>query len=297
MTDSAAYFINGQGFDAPVLVPALYIVATPIGNLKDITLRALEMLAAADMIVCEDTRVTSKLLSHFGISTKMQAFHDHSGEKKATKIIKLIQQDQVVCLVSDAGTPLICDPGFELVTLARHHHVPVIPAPGASAFLAGLVSSGFASAPFAFFGFLPAKRTARKKMLQQACQLKMPVCFYESPHRFLSSLKDIAQVFGSHARGYFGRELTKKFETHETGTIVQLIEKAQAMDKVRGELMLVIEPDKDHTQQLSQSDIDAQLTKALKTMKLKDATCLVAAQLGINKRHIYQRALELKDRG
>ena len=192
--------------------PALYLVATPIGNLEDITLRALRMLKEVDVIACEDTRQTQKLLNHYGIATRTISYHEHNEMTRAAELVKDLQEGTSVALVTDAGMPGISDPGFRLISLAIRHHVPVVPIPGASAFLAALVASGLPTDSFRFSGFLPAKRVERRAALEAIKTSPRTLVFYEAPHRVVETLADVVEVLGEARHVVIAREVTKLHE-------------------------------------------------------------------------------------
>src|ERR1700720_1064779 len=189
--------------------PALYLVATPIGNLEDITLRALRVLKEVDVIACEDTRQTQKLLNHYSIATRTTSYHEHNEMTRAAELVKEMQEGASVALVTDAGTPGISDPGYRLITLAIRHRVPVVPIPGASAFLAALVASGLPTDSFRFSGFLPAKRGERQAALEAIKTSPRTQVFYEAPHRVVEALSDVAEVLGRARYVVVAREVTK----------------------------------------------------------------------------------------
>jgi 16S rRNA (cytidine1402-2'-O)-methyltransferase len=220
--------------------PALYLVGTPIGNLEDITLRALRVLKEVDVIACEDTRQTQKLLNHFAISTRTTSYHEHNEITKAAELVKDIQEGASVALVTDAGMPGISDPGYRLVTLAIRHQVPVVPVPGASAFLAGLVASGLPTDSFRFSGFLPAKRGERRAVLHEMKDSPRTQVFYEAPHRIVEALEDIAEVLGPERRVVVAREVTKIHEEFLRGTAGGVLESLKARASVKGEITLLI---------------------------------------------------------
>ena len=192
--------------------PALYLVGTPIGNLEDITLRALRVLKEVDVIACEDTRQTQKLLNHYAIGTRTTSYHEHNEMTKSAELVKEMQEGMSVALVSDAGMPGISDPGYRLITLAIRHHVPVVPIPGAAAFLAALVASGLPTDSFRFSGFLPAKRGERRAALETIKSSPRTQVFYEAPHRIVESLEDVVEVLGSGRHVVVAREVTKLHE-------------------------------------------------------------------------------------
>jgi len=225
--------------DAPTK-PALYLVATPIGNLADITLRALRVLKEVDVIACEDTRQTQKLLSHFAITTRTTSYHEHNEITRAAELVKEMQEGASVALVTDAGMPGISDPGFRLISLAIRHHVPVVPVPGASAFLAALVASGLPTDSFRFSGFLPAKRGGRRAALEAIRDSPRTQVFYEAPHRIVESLADVVEVLGADRPVVVAREVTKLHEEFLRGRAGEVLETLKARDAVKGEITLLI---------------------------------------------------------
>jgi 16S rRNA (cytidine1402-2'-O)-methyltransferase len=220
--------------------PALYLVATPIGNLEDITLRALRILKEVDVIACEDTRQTQKLLNHYGIATRTTSYHEHNELTRAAELVKELQEGASVALVTDAGMPGISDPGFRLISLAIRHHVPVVPVPGASAFLAALVASGLPTDSFRFSGFLPAKRGDRRAALEAIKASPRTQVFYEAPHRIVETLSDVVEVLGRDRHVVIAREVTKLHEEFLRGRAGELLETLQARDGVKGEITLLI---------------------------------------------------------
>jgi len=220
--------------------PALYLVATPIGNLEDITLRAVRVLKEADVIACEDTRQTQKLLSHYGVTTRTISYHEHNEMTRAAELVKEMQEGASVALVTDAGMPGISDPGFRLISLAIRHHVPVVPIPGASAFLAALVASGLPTDSFRFSGFLPAKRGERRAALEAIRTSPRTQVFYEAPHRIVEALADMVEVLGKDRHVVIAREVTKLHEEFLRGRAGEVLEIVKARDGVRGEITLLI---------------------------------------------------------
>ena len=218
----------------------LYLVATPIGNLEDITLRALHVLKEVDLIACEDTRQTQKLLNHFAISTRTTSYHEHNEKAKVTELIQQLQAGSSIALVSDAGMPGISDPGYRLITQAIEHQIPVVPVPGASAFLAALVASGLPTDSFHFGGFLPAKRGERRTVLESVKRSQSTEIFYEAPHRILETLGDIVEVLGESRPVVVSRELTKLHEEFLRGAAGKILEKLKARETVKGEITLLI---------------------------------------------------------
>lgn len=218
----------------------LYLVATPIGNLEDITLRALRILKEADLIACEDTRHTAKLLSHYGIRTPRESYHQFNEESRAPRLIQLLKEGKNIALVSDAGSPLVSDPGYELVAACRREAIQVIPVPGPSAAIAALSASGLPAENFIFAGFLPPKASSRRHRLEELATLPFPLIFYEAPHRLLASLEDMVAVFGPR-RATLARELTKVHEEMLHGTLADLLEVLRARPRIQGEITLIVE--------------------------------------------------------
>ncbi len=235
--------------EAPQLAPGLYLVATPIGNLGDITLRALDVLRRVDRIACEDTRQTQKLLNHFEIATPTVSCHEHNERARAAELIAEIERGAAIALVSDAGTPAISDPGGQLVRAALASGVPVVPIPGANAALGALVASGLPAASFHFFGFLPEKAGARRSFLEELAasaqaDARKPaptLIFYEAPHRILDTLADMEEIFGGLLHAVVARELTKIHEEFLRGTLAEVRRELAARERVRGEMVLLVE--------------------------------------------------------
>lgn len=220
--------------------PALYLVATPIGNLEDITLRALRVLKEVDVIACEDTRQTQKLLIHYAIATRTTSYHEHNEMTRSAELVKEMQEGASVALVTDAGMPGISDPGYRLIALAIRHHVPVVPVPGASAFLAALVASGLPTDSFRFSGFLPAKRGERRAALEAIKNSPRTQVFYEAPHRILETLEDVCEVLGNARHVVVAREVTKIHEEFLRGRAGEVLENLKARAAVKGEITLLI---------------------------------------------------------
>lgn len=220
-------------------VGRLYIVGTPIGNLEDITLRALKVLKEVDFIACEDTRQTQKLLNHYAIRTKLISYHEHNEMTRAPEIIISLEEGAKVALVSDAGTPGISDPGYRLVSLAVRHGIPIVPVPGASAFVAALVASGLPTDDFRFMGFLPPKRNARRKALEEAKKVEQTLIFYEAPQRLMDTLWDIQRLLGADRFVVVAREVTKIHEEFVRGPVDEVFERLKGRE-IRGEITLLI---------------------------------------------------------
>ena len=290
--DSIHYFISR--FIMTSNPGVLYVVATPIGNLSDITERAKQILATVDVIAAEDTRHSGRLLQHLNIKNRLISLHDHNERQKTSTLIDKLAQGQNIALVSDAGTPLISDPGYHLVHGVRDKGFKVIPIPGACAMIAALSVSGLATDRFVFEGFLPAKSTARCKQLDILVNESRTLVFYESTHRIVDCLMDMQSVFGIERQATVARELTKKFETVYSDTFARIIDwmKADA-DQQRGEFVIVVSGnDKSLTVLESESDriVDIIATK----LPLSQATSLAADITGERKKLLYQRALERK---
>ena len=286
---------DAKQHDKPRLEAGLHIVSTPIGNLRDITLRALDTLSGADEVLAEDTRMARKLLDAHGIRAKLSAYHDHNGAERRPQILSRLQEGAVIALISDAGTPLVSDPGWKLVHEAVREGVKVIPVPGASALLAGLVTSGLPSDRFMFCGFLPPKSGARRKSIEELKRVPATLVFYEGGSRLAACLADLAETLGGYREAAVARELTKLFEETRHGTLADLAAHYQAEGPPRGEIVILVGPPADEA--ADQATIDAALTEAMKTAPLKKAANEVAETFGISKRDAYQRALTLKDNG
>lgn len=227
-------------YKAPLLA-GLYIVATPIGNLRDITLRALDVLRNVDIIACEDTRVSGKLLQHYGIKAKLISYHDHNEKIVCTKILNLIEQGKAIALISDAGTPLISDPGYRLVLGAKQANFLVTAIPGANAMVTALVGCGLAIEEFYFVGFLPAKAQQRQTKLRELVSKQTSLVFYEAPKRLVKTLNDMMLIFGKATKASICRELTKKFETYDTATLWDLYVKYSNINHKVGEIVIIVE--------------------------------------------------------
>jgi 16S rRNA (cytidine1402-2'-O)-methyltransferase len=272
------------------LNPGLYVVATPIGNLNDITARALSVLREADLIACEDTRVTGALLHRFGIDTRLMPYHDHNAEAARPKIMAQLAAGGRVALVSDAGTPLISDPGYKLVRACADAGVPVVPVPGPSALLAALVTAGLPTDRVMFAGFLPYKSGARRATLLEFKDLKATLVFYESAQRLPESLADFAAVLGAREAAVC-RELTKLYEEVRRGTLTDLANTYAAEGSPKGEVVIVVGGAPEAV--TSAEDLDTALRRALASMTVRDAADMVAEAFDEPRRRIYQRALEL----
>jgi len=285
------FVIAGQDFQAPRQGPGLYLVATPIGNLRDITIRALETLAGADVIACEDTRVTRKLLDHYGIATPLTPYHDHNAASARPKLLARIASGQAVALVSDAGTPMISDPGFKLVRAARDAGHMVTSLPGPSASLAALTNAGLPTDRFFFEGFLPAKAGQRKERIGELARIPATLVLFESGPRLADTLSALASGFGGRPAAIC-RELTKLHEEVRADTLAQLARDYAQGRETRGEIVIVIAPPPDEALP-DANELDAIIRGSLKRLSLKDAVSEVAQSTGVPRREVYQRALIL----
>ena len=276
----------------PAPAPGLHVVATPIGNLADITLRALVVLAQADVIACEDTRHTRRLMERYGLKTQLTAYHEHNAASARPGLLKKLAEGAVVALVSDAGTPLVSDPGYKLVesVLEQGHHVEAVP--GASALLAGLVVSGLPSDRFSFEGFLPTKQGRRRQRLSELSGLKETLVFYESPRRLAACLGDMEAVLGNRPAAV-ARELTKKFEETVRGSLSELAERYSEDGAPQGEIVLFVSG-ASRENALSPDEVEERLKSLIASMPVKEAAASLAAETGLSKRDLYQRALAIK---
>lgn len=272
-----------------ILDPALYLVATPIGNIADITIRALQTLCSVDYVACEDSRVTNKLLSHYGLKASMMVYNDHSSDRDRQKIIEKIQNGKSVALVSDAGMPLISDPGYKLVREMRDAEIKITVCPGASSVLTGLIVSGLPTNNFLFAGFLAAKTVARSKQLQELKIINKTTIIFEAANRLTDTLADIRKVLGDRQVAV-ARELTKFYEEIKTGNVSEVIEYYHA-NPARGEIVLIIGPDQNADLISDLESLDRQLKLLLAQHSVKDAVEVMAGQSIFAKKEIYRRAL------
>ena len=276
--------------EAPALEPGLYLVATPIGNLGDISLRALATLAAADVIACEDTRVTRKLTERYGIGAPLTAYHEHNSDEALPKLLGRLAEGQAVALVSDAGTPLVSDPGYRLVRAVVEAGHKVTAVPGASSVLTALSLSGLPNDRFFFEGFLPPKQAARQKRIAELALVPATIVLFETGPRVAASLADLAAGLGDRQASVC-RELTKLHEEVRRSDLAALAQDYAEGAESRGEFVIVIAPPVD--QEAADADIDALLRDALTRVSVKDAVGEVASATGRARREVYQRALEL----
>ncbi len=285
---------RGSAAIAAPLAPGLYIVATPIGNAADITLRALDVLARADLVLCEDTRVTAKLLTLHGLKRPLAAYHEHNAARMRPRIMARLGASEAIALVSDAGTPLVSDPGYKLVREASAAGFKVTTLPGASAPLAALVLSGLPSDRFLFAGFLPTRTVGRRKALAELAAVPATLLFFESPGRLADSLADMAAVLGPREAAV-ARELTKLYEEGRRGSLSELAAHQAAAGPPKGEIVVVVGPP-DEAAPGGGIELDAALDAALAGMSLRDAVDAVAAATGRHRREVYARALEREAR-
>lgn len=289
---SPSYTAFGLKAEAEPLAPGLHIVATPIGNLRDISFRALATLAAADAILAEDTRTSKTLLAHYGIATPLLPYHEHNAAQMRPKVLAKLREGGKLALISDAGTPLVSDPGYKLVAELVAEGLPVTGIPGPSAVLAALVLAGLPTDRFFFEGFLPPKSAARRTRLTELAAMPGTLVFFESPRRVAEMLADAAAVLGARA-GAVARELTKYHETVRRGTLPELAAHYENEEEARGEIVVIIGPP-GAAELLPAGDvIDERLRTALASVSLKEAVAQVAAETGQPRRKVYARALEL----
>ena len=288
-----SFQIGSNVIAAAPVDPALYLVATPIGNLADVTLRALQVLAAADVLACEDTRVTRTLLTRYGIGARPVAYHEHNARQAGPRLIAALSEGKSVALVSDAGTPLISDPGYRLVEQALAAGIDVVPVPGASAPLAALVASGLPSDRFLFAGFLPVRDKARRDRLSALAQVPATLLFFESPRRLAATLETAAQLLGRDRPAAVCRELTKLHEEVRRQPLGALADHYAAADPVRGEIVIAIGPPPDRP--ASMAEAEALLAALLETLSPGQAATEAARRTGLPRKDLYRRLLEMKD--
>jgi 16S rRNA (cytidine1402-2'-O)-methyltransferase len=289
---NATYTAFGLRAEAEPIEKGLHLVATPIGNLKDISFRALATLAAADAVIAEDTRVTRHLLAHYGISTPLVAYHEHNAATMRPHLLARLGAGAALALVSDAGTPLISDPGFKLAQEALAAGIKVTAVPGPSAVLAALVVSGLPTDRFFFEGFLPHKSGPRRARLAELADIPGTLVFFESPRRLAEALADCHAVLGDREAA-IARELTKLFETVRRGRLNDLAAELAAEDAPKGEIVLLVAPPAPGARVLAAAELDAQIQEALANYSVKDAASVVSAATGQPRRQVYARALQL----
>lgn len=278
---------------AQALDPGLYVIATPIGNLRDMTLRAIDTLRAADEVLAEDTRVARRLLDAHDIRAKVSPYHDHNGAKRRPEILEKLENGAAIALISDAGTPMVSDPGWKLSRDALDAGHRVFPLPGPSALLAGLVASGLPSDRFMFCGFLPPKPGPRRSAAKALAKVPATLVFYESGPRLAASLSDLSEALGGTRETAICRELTKLFEETRRGTLSELAHHYAERGAPKGEIVLLVGPPE--ALKVSEEDLDRALIDALMTQSVKQAASEISELFGLPKRDVYQRALALKD--
>ncbi len=288
-----SYVIGQTEMTARPLEAALYLVATPIGNLGDITLRALETLAAADILACEDTRVSRVLLARYGIRRRTTAYHEHNAAEAGPKLIAALEEGRSVALISDAGTPLVSDPGYRLVGEALGKNIRVVPIPGASAALAALTASGLPSDAFLFAGFLPAKAGQRATRLKELRAVPATLIFFESPRRLADTLTAMVEVLGGTREAAIGRELTKTFEETRRGTLAELADHYRAADTPKGEIVVCVGPPEPTANE--PADIDRLLLSLATEMPASKAAAEAARMTGGERQALYRRLMDLKE--
>ncbi|MFK7944148.1 MAG: 16S rRNA (cytidine(1402)-2'-O)-methyltransferase [Paracoccaceae bacterium] len=297
LSQTATGQVADAGVASPPLLPGLWLVATPIGNIRDITLRALDVLAGADVLACEDTRRTRQLMDLHGIPLghrRMVSYHDQNGTARRPQIMGWLEKGLSVAYATDAGTPLIADPGYRLVTEAREagHAVHVLP--GASSVLAALCVAGLPTDRFLFAGFLPPKSAQRRRALEELADVRATLVFLESPRRVATCLNDMAEVLGREREAVMARELTKRFEEVRSASLAELVAGLDPALPPKGEIVVVVGPPAPSAAP-DEADLDAALTELLSEMPTKAAARVVADRLRLPRRDVYQRALALKE--
>lgn len=289
-TETAAIGIRRES-DAPA--PGLYLVATPIGNLGDLSLRARDTLAAVELIACEDSRVSRKLLQAYGIDTPTLSYHEHNAARQRPKLLQRLRAGGAVALISDAGTPLISDPGHKLVREAIAEGIAITALPGASAPLTALLLSGLPSDRFLFGGFLPPKSAARRAALQELATVPATLLFFEGPSRLAASLADMAEILGDRPAAVC-RELTKRFEEVRRDALAALADHYRAAGPPKGEIVVAVAPPRPAAETWDDAALDRRLQAALANDSLRDAVAAVTAESGLPRRRVYARALALQ---
>jgi 16S rRNA (cytidine1402-2'-O)-methyltransferase len=293
-------FVLGQCQNAQLMAGTLFIVATPIGNLEDITQRALRVLREVDLVACEDTRHTQRLLNHFGIKTRTISYHEHNETERSAELCRLLETGKNIALVSDAGTPLVSDPGFRLVNAAVEQNIPVVTIPGAAAFVTALVASGMPADQFLFAGFLPSRGNARRAKLETLSEVPATLVFYEAPHRLAAALKDAVEVLGNR-RAVIARELTKLHEEIARGTLADLLERF-SNQSVRGEVVLIIGAEVVGSAETEKKDAPPErLSERVSELEregvsAKDALKKAARELGMKRAEAYRMMVAQKKR-
>lgn len=282
------FFIEGQAFSAPTLPPALYVVATPIGNLGDITIRALQTLAGADRIACEDTRRSATLMRHFSIKAPLFPYHEHNAARQRPKLLSMIKDGEAVALITDAGTPLVSDPGYKLVKDCAEAGIDVVPLPGASAMLAGLSGAGLPSDRFWFEGFLPAKSKARRDRIAEIAAIPGTLILFEAPSRLAASLSDLLDILGDR-EAVVARELTKLHETFARGTLASLTADFGS-ENIKGEIVLMIGPP-GAVEIVEPDDLQERLEASVREHGARTASEMLALETGLEKKRLYKMGI------
>ena len=292
--DSSDFILLGSKASASKLASALYIVATPIGNLKDITIRALEVLAACDLIACEDTRISRKLLSHYDIRTRLVTYHEHNAEKQRPLLLGALAEGKSIALISDAGTPLLSDPGYKLVEAILAEGFDILPVPGPSAMLSALVGAGLPTDQVHFAGFLPTKSGARIQKLESLKTVPGTLVFYESPRRLDAVMGAMSEQLGADRQAVVARELTKRFEEFTRGSLGELAEHYANSEAPKGEAVILVGSGKE--EELGADDIEDMIRQALSEgLHVKQISADLATKTGHKKNEIYKMAQDLKD--
>lgn len=286
------YIIGAHRFEAEPLAPGLYLVATPIGNLGDITLRAIATLAAADTVLCEDTRTSGRLMERFSIKARLSPYHEHNAAKVRPQILERLSQGAAIALISDAGMPLVSDPGYRLVREAVEQGIPVTACPGPSAVLTGLALSGLPTDRFLFAGFVPQKQGERKRVFDEFAKLRATLIFFESPHRIIETLRDLENTLPNRTVAVT-RELTKLHEEVLRGTATEVAAALEARASVKGEITLLIGPPQDD-EAVSEDMLEDAISTALDAMPASKAASEIARRFNLNRSDIYQRILARK---
>ncbi len=289
-----SYVIGTNTYEAEKLAGGLYVTATPIGHLGDVTLRALATMAAADVLLCEDTRTTGKLLERYAIRTRLMPYHEHNATRVRPAILKALGDGQAYALVSDAGMPLVSDPGYRLVGDCVEHGIPVTAVPGASAVLTALALSALPTDRFIFVGFLPTKPGERKKLLAEFASVRSTLVAFESPHRIVDALLDLVATLGNR-RVAVTRELTKLHEEVLRGTALEVHDILTARPSVKGEITVVIAPPDQSAATASAEDIESAIGQALQSMPAAKAASEIAKRFDVAKKDVYARILARKN--
>jgi 16S rRNA (cytidine1402-2'-O)-methyltransferase len=290
-SEDRGFLAFGVRCPAPAADPGLHVVSTPIGNLGDITVRALQILAGVDLILAEDTRLSRRLTDHYGITTPMSPYHEHNAHEARPQALARLAEGQSLALISDAGTPLLSDPGYKLVVEAAALGAPVRPAPGPSALLAALVAAGLPTDRFLFEGFLPAKTEGRRARLNGLARVPATLVFYESPQRLAACLSDLAAELGPRPASV-ARELTKLHETVDRGSLDELASRYAKNESIKGEIVIVVGPPEDEPA-VDEDKMLQELSALLGAHTTKDAAAIIAARHRLPRRDVYARALEI----